>query len=147
MMDTVLQLGPWGWFVLGGILLVAEIVTPGASLVWLGVAAFVTGGLGLLAPFSWQTQILVFAALSLLAVLLGRWLVRAPEKASDRPFLNRRADAMVGRSFFLETPIQEGAGAVRVDDSLWRVDGPDLPAGAQVKVVRVDGPTLIVEPN
>lgn len=139
-------LSPWGWLVLGGILLVLEIFIPGASLVWLGIAAFITGLMGLAVNLPWQVQILVFAVLSVVAVLVGRWIAPKPGEDSESPFLNRRADALVGRVLLLEIPIQGGVGAVRVDDSLWRVEGPDLPAGERVRVVRAEGPVLIVEP-
>ena len=45
----------------------------------------------------------------------------------------------------LDTPIAGGQGRIRVDDSVWRITGPDAPAGASVRVVRVDGATLVVE--
>ncbi|MEP9377112.1 NfeD family protein [Aquabacter sp. CN5-332] len=139
-------LSPWGWFVLGGILLVLEIFIPGASLVWLGIAGFITGLIGFAITLPWQAQIFIFAVLAVLAVIVGRRLSPAQGEASDRPFLNRRADALAGRILFLEIPIHGGVGAVRVDDTLWRVEGPDLPAGERVKVVRAEGAVLIVEP-
>ena len=52
---------------------------------------------------------------------------------------------LVGRSFRLDQPIVSGEGQVRVDDSVWRVVGPDLPAGSAVRVARLDGATLVVE--
>jgi membrane protein implicated in regulation of membrane protease activity len=36
---------------------------------------------------------------------------------------------------------------VRVGDSTWRVEGPELPRGARITVVAVDGTLLIVEPE
>ena len=65
-------------------------------------------------------------------------------KPTDQPHLNRRADALVGRQFVLETPIFAGAGTIRVDDTVWRVAGPDLPAGSRVTVQRADGVMLYV---
>ena len=38
-----------------------------------------------------------------------------------------------------------GVGKVVVDDSTWRVKGPDLPAGTHVRVVGVDGVVFVVE--
>ena len=32
----------------------------------------------------------------------------------------------------LEEPIIDGAGTVRIDDTIWRVAGPDTPAGSRV---------------
>jgi membrane protein implicated in regulation of membrane protease activity len=54
---------------------------------------------------------------------------------------------LVGRHFLLERAIVNGAGAIRVHDSVWRVTGPDLPQGTQVRVTGVDdGVLLRVEP-
>src|SRR5216684_3729408 len=61
---------------------------------------------------------------------------------SDQPFLNRRADAFVGRVFTLEKPIVSGNGTVAIGDTVWRVSGPDCPAGSRIKVAGVDGGTL-----
>lgn len=143
---AALFLSPWGWIVLGGALLALEIAAPGASLIWLGIAAILTGLLTFAVALGWQVQVVVFAVLALLAVLVGRRLAPKPGQASDRPFLNRRTEAFVGRIFQLEQPIEGGIGAVRIEDTVWRVEGPDLPAGSAVRVVRAEGPVLFVEP-
>ncbi|MFG1416576.1 NfeD family protein [Xanthobacter sp. V0B-10] len=145
-MSLLSGLGPWAWFVLGGVLLVAEIAVPGAFLLWLGLAALATGALSYVADLAWQGEVLAFAALAVVAVLVGRKVSPAPGKASDRPFLNRRAQAFVGRVFTLEEPITGGTGRVRIDDTVWRVAGPDASAGTDVRVVGVDGTVLKVEP-
>jgi hypothetical protein len=64
---------------------------------------------------------------------------------SDQPHLNRRGSQYVGREFTLEAPIVNGVGKVDVDDSTWRVRGPNLPAGSQIRVTRIDGVVLVVE--
>ena len=66
--------------------------------------------------------------------------------ACDQPTLNRRADSYVGRQFTLTQPVIDGVGSLHVDDSQWRISGPDLPAGSRVRVVAADGVTLRVEP-
>ena len=35
----VAELGPWSWWVLGLVLLAAEILMPGVFLIWIGIAA------------------------------------------------------------------------------------------------------------
>ena len=70
--------------------------------------------------------------------------VRSPCASASNPFLNKRADALVGRVFTLEKPIIDGSGTVRIDDTIWRVAGPDAPAGSRVKIVRADGASLVV---
>lgn len=145
-MNFFAQLGNWNWFIVGGILLAIEVMVPGTYMLWLGLAAIATGVVGFILPLSWQVLIVVFAVLAIVSVLIGRKLQPRAEPDSDKPFLNRRADAFVGRVFTLEEPIVSGAGRVRVDDTTWRVTGPDCPAGTKVRVERADGATLIVAP-
>ncbi|MEW6257941.1 MAG: NfeD family protein [Pseudomonadota bacterium] len=143
---AALLASPWSWIALGGLLLVLEVAAPGASLIWLGIAAAVTGLASFAFALGWEIQVALFAILSVLSVIVGRRLSPSREKASDRPFLNRRADALVGKVLVLEGPIEDGFGVVRVEDTVWRCSGPDLPAGARVIVTRADGPVLSVEP-
>jgi membrane protein implicated in regulation of membrane protease activity len=78
-------------------------------------------------------------------VPLWRRVARANTAVSkSNPFLNKRADALVGRVFTLEKPIIDGSGTVRIDDTIWRVAGPDAPAGSRVKIVQADGASLTV---
>ena len=64
---------------------------------------------------------------------------------SDQPDLNRRADQLIGRVLLLEEAIEAGRGKVRVGDTLWLAEGPDLPAGTRVKVTGVRRDALLVE--
>lgn len=64
---------------------------------------------------------------------------------TDQPTLNRRGEQYVGRSFTLTEPIINNNGVIRVDDSTWRINGADLPAGSTIKVVGVQGVILQVE--
>jgi inner membrane protein len=140
-------LGAWAWIIIGLLLMGLELVVPGTFMIWLGLAAIATGIVAGIFDISWQTAMLVYAVLALAAVALGRWSTRKPgrRKEHPEPELNRSDRALVGRSLRLETPIVDGVGRVRVDDSSWRVTGPDLPAGERVRVIGIDGTTLEVE--
>lgn len=149
MVDRILiELGPWSWLVLGFILLALEIVVPGVFLVWIGLAAIVTGILSIAlwdAGFwPWQAQVLVFLLLSLIAAWAGARLVRSRETLTDEPLLNQRAEQLVGRTAVLDEAIREGRGRIRLGDTLWLVTGPDLPAGTRVRVVAARGGELSV---
>lgn len=144
-MEFLRDLGAWNWFILGAVLMLLEVFAPGAFLLWFGFAAIATGLVALALDMSWQIGILLFLAFSVVAVFLARRL-SPREAASDNPFLNRRAEALVGRILVLEEAIEAGTGRARVDDSLWRVTGPDTPAGTRVRVERVDGMMLVVSP-
>jgi membrane protein implicated in regulation of membrane protease activity len=143
-MSFIEQLGLWNWFILAGLLMIGELAAPGTYLLWLGFAAAATGLFALALDTGWQVQVVVFAAFALVAVLIGYRVRPKADQASDRPFLNRRAEALVGRNFTLDEPISGGVGRVRVDDTVWRVEGTDAPAGSRVVVERVEGATLHV---
>jgi inner membrane protein len=139
---TLIQ--PWMWLVLGLALVAAEILAPGLFLFWLGLAA---GGVALaaaLVDLSWQWQFGLFAVLALVMVALGRALAMRRGQG-DAPHLNERGKALIGRVFTLHEPIVGGAGQVRIDDSVWRVTGPDAPRGGKVEVTGVNGATLEVK--
>lgn len=145
----VTELGPWAWWVLGIGLLILEVLMPGVFLVWIGIAAVLTGALSLVlwgeAYWTWQAQWLIFAALSLASVLVGRQILRARANTSDQPYLNQRGRSLVGRTATLEQPIREGRGRIRLDDTMWSVEGPDLPVGTRVRVTASNGRDLTVE--
>lgn len=145
----VTELGPWTWWVLGLVLLTAEIILPGVFLIWIGLAAIVVGSISLAlwgdGLWTWQVQILSFAILSVLFAIAGRRLMIRYGNKSDEPLLNQRGASLVGRTATLTEPISEGRGRVRIDDSLWVVGGPDLPVGTQVRVTESSGRELRVE--
>jgi len=146
MLAWIASFGGWSWVVLGLVLIGGEMIAPGAFLVWLGLAALVTGVVVGATGMAWQGAALVFAALCVVSVVAGRMLTR---RKSDEPDaatgLNDRGRQLVGKVFRLEATMLGGEGRIRVGDSSWRVTGPELLAGAEVKVVRVDGATLVVE--
>jgi inner membrane protein len=145
MAEMFTSLGTWNWLIFGLILMGLELLAPGVFLFWLGLAAFLVGLLSFLINPSWQMQILMFAVFAAAAVPLWRGVARSNSSASkSNPFLNKRSDALVGRIFTLEKPIVDGAGTVRIDDTIWRVAGPDAPAGSRVKIVQADGASLTV---
>ena len=145
MAEMFSTLGTWNWLIFGVVLMALELLAPGIFLFWLGLAAFLVGLLSFLFHPEWQWQILMFAMVAAAAVPLWRRLARGSTPANrSHPFLNRRSEALVGRVFTLEKPIIDGAGTVRIDDTVWRVSGPDAPAGSRVKVVQADGASLTV---
>ena len=137
----------WHWWVLGILLVTLEIFAPSTFFLWLGISAGIVGVVMLALPeMSWELQLILFALLAVATIFAGRRYFRRNPIQTDKPLLNRRAEQYVGRVFTLEEPVINGIGKVHVDDSTWRVSGPDLPAGEQVKVVAADGVILKVEP-
>jgi membrane protein implicated in regulation of membrane protease activity len=143
-METILDLGPWVWLILAAILFVLELISPGIFFMWFGMAAAVTGLIVFRYDIGWQWQLIWFGGLSLVAVLLANRYLRRNPLESERPLLNERAVQLVGQSFELVDPIVNGRGGIKVGDSIWRVEGPDLPRGARIRVVGTDGTLLKV---
>jgi hypothetical protein len=145
MTEMFTSLGTWNWLIFGFVLMALELLAPGVFMFWLGLAALLVGLLSFAFNPSWQTQLLMFAVFAVAAVPLWRRVANSNTSASQsNPFLNKRTDALVGRVFTLEKPIIDGAGTVRIDDTIWRVAGPDAPAGSRVRVVQADGASLTV---
>lgn len=145
--DWLGQLDHWHWWTLGILFVVLEIFSPAAFFLWLGISAGLVGVILWLVPaLGWQWQLLWFSLFSLSSVVSARAYLRRHPIETEQPGLNRRADRYLGRVFNLEQAIVNGQGRVRVDDSSWKVSGPDAVVGTRVRVVAVDGTVLRVEP-
>lgn len=140
------SVSPWHWLVLGVVLVILEIFSPGVFFLWLGIAAGLVGLVLAVWPgIDWPYQLLLFAILSLTTVLASRHYFRRFPIGTDEPRLNRRGEQYLGRTFTLTGPIVNGTGRIRVDDTTWKISGPDCPAGSRVRVSGVDGAVLQVD--
>ena len=144
-MSWFVSLGHWNWFIAAAVLFLVEILAPGSFMMWLGLSALLVGAISTAFDWPWQAQVIVFAVFAIAFVPLWRRFARNVEKPVDRPFLNRRAEGYVGREFTLDKPIVDGLGTIRIDDTVWRVSGPDCPAGSRIKIAFADGADLKVE--
>jgi inner membrane protein len=143
------ELGPWNWVAIGLVLLALEIAIPGVFLLWFGIAGIIIGTLTLMfndASFwPWEVQVLGFLILSIVLAYKGKQLMDRGD-VTDQPLLNQRAAQLVGRTVVLIEPISEGVGRISLDDTQWRVVGPDLPGGTRVKVLSIlKGGELAIE--
>ena len=145
MLDSLVY---WHWIVLGFLLLILEMLAPGAILMWFGAGAILVGGLLYLFPdMGWDWQILIFAVISMVSIFGWKKLTKEnPSDDTESGTLNQRGKALVGRRIPLVEAITNGVGRVQIDDTFWRVEGPDLAVEALVMVIDSDGATLKVEP-
>ena len=136
----------WHWWILAGLLLILELTAPAFFFLWLGIAAAAVGLIMLVFPsIGIETQLVLFAIASIVAVVAWRKYRESRPLTTDQPNLNRRGHQYIGRMFSLTESIDNGVGKVVVDDSTWRVKGPDLPAGTHVRVTGVEGTIFTVE--
>jgi membrane protein implicated in regulation of membrane protease activity len=137
----------WYWWVLAAILLVLEMTLPGVVFLFLAVGAAASGALLAVAPgTSLEAQLGVFAVFAVASALALRPTLRRLQGRVAASTLNARGDALVGRTFVLDTPILGGRGRARLGDGSWIITGPDMVAGARVRVAAVNGTELRVEP-
>lgn len=149
MFDLLMTLGAWNWVVLGFILLLLELVFPGVFFVWFGLGALLTALVSLLfynLPWIafWEVEVIFFLIFSIIMVLIGRNFFRR-DRETDEPLLNRRTDQIIGKTVVLEEPVRDGKGRIRFDDTIWRIKGPDLPEGTEVKVVAFENGVFTIE--
>nr|WP_278959026.1 NfeD family protein [Pseudomonas alcaligenes] len=146
MMEYLQNLSFWDWLAFGTVLLILEVFGAGGYLLWIGLAAAAVGLLTYLLPdLPWAWQFFAFALLSLLTAVFWWRRQRSAAKPSDVPGLNRRGSEFLGRTFVLHEAIVGGRGKIKAGDTLWLVTGPELPAGAEVRVIGQDGVLLKVE--
>ncbi|MCI8801985.1 MAG: NfeD family protein [Oscillibacter sp.] len=138
------------WLWLGGVALfgVVELLTEGLVSVW-----FVVGALAALAVSvaggSVAAQMLVFAIVSAAALILTRPLVR---RFMTRPPVPTNSDRVIGALAEVTETIdnRRASGAVYVDGKTWTArsaGGGVIPAGERVRVRRIEGVKLLVEPD
>jgi inner membrane protein len=137
----------WYWAVFGAVLAVIEIAVPAMVCIWLAAAALGVAAIAWRYPeLTWEYQSLFFAALAIATVALGRTAFARTRSLENNKRLNRRAESYVGRMFTLEGAIVDGRGRLKVDDTVWLVSGPDLPAGTHVRVIGAESTVLQIEP-
>ena len=146
-MEFFQQIEVWHWLILALLLLGGEVL--GAAGFMLGaVAAALTMSLLLWldVDLSWQQQISIFAALSLVFSIIYWKRFRRFNQATETPQLNDRAAQLVGRQFTLDQSLVGGQGKQQIGDTLWKVQADsDLAAGTQVKVVAGANMALHIE--
>ena len=137
------------WWIAALVLIGGEVILPGYFMLWIGIAAAVMGGFVFVMPdMGALTQALVFGVLAFVSCFVY-WKFVRPRLERIVPIgnerLNRRGDQLIGQRFALCEPIVNGRGKARVGDGMWLVIGPDLPLGATIEVVGIDGTTLRVK--
>lgn len=131
------------WAVAGLLLCAAELLLPGVFLLWIGLAALLAGVSTAALALGGPAQVAVFIAFALV-------LIAAPVRMRRRPqrdLVNAPDAGLIGASC-TAVEFREGQGRVRFRDGIWpaRTRGePSPPPGENLRVVGLDGTTLLVE--
>ena len=147
MMPVTGAYAPWIWLAAGILLCACESVAPGLFLLWIGLAAIATGLTAFVVSTGFEWTLILFGLYAVASLVIGRRVYGPRESIKESPFLNRRLESLIGREYALDHAIEQGEGRIRVNDTVWRVRGPELPAGTRVRVTgSEDGVLLRVEP-
>jgi membrane protein implicated in regulation of membrane protease activity len=137
----------WYWWALAAVLLVFEMLLPGVVFLFLAIGAAMSGLLLLIvSDLSLELQLAIFAIVAVLSAVALRPFLKSLQHKTAGVTLNARSEALVGKVFVLDEPILAGRGRVKLGDGSWIVTGPDMVAGAKVRVAGVSGTELRVEP-
>ena len=107
---------------------------------------YVLSDAGPVTELSLEMQLAVFAVIAVVSAVALRPLLHRLQKRTGEGNLNARGDSLIGKTIVLDAPILAGRGRVKLGDGSWTVVGPDMVAGARVRVAAVDGTELRVEP-
>ena len=132
------------WALLGLGLLAAEMVTLTFFFAFFGVSALAVAGLRLLGVHNLAANLLLFSGIGSIGLLLFRKRLR---QALAKTEVNFEADANAIFRIDESLPAR-GEGRVTYQGTKWAAtneESTELPAGTQVRVVRVDGNKLLVK--
>ena len=136
----------WEWAIAALLIALSELMAPGYYLIWIALGAAVTAAAASLVDLSLENQLVIFIAASAVCCLGGFFVYRRLTAAPDGT-LNQRDRSMLGQRGVVAVDIVNGSGKVRLGDSVWLAEGPDLAAGAPVVVMSVRGTCVIVQPT
>lgn len=149
-MEWLTEITAWHWLAIMLAFAVGEMLVSGFFLLWFSVGALVVAiVLWIFPSLTWEWQLLIFSVVSASLLLLIRPYLRDGAATSTHPDLNHRGSQYIGQTFVLIAGIENGRGKINVNDTLWTVksvDGSNIPVGAKVRVLSLDGTIMQVEP-
>ena len=139
----------WHWLVVGLLLMVGELATPGGFyILFFGIGAVLTGFLVLFGVSDTSVQVFLFLVLSVTGLLFFRSrLLRTVQPNPQAPAV----DTLVGEMGVVTTTLSPGGiGKVELRGASWSARNTAdvaLAVGVRCRVVAVDGLLLLVQPE
>ena len=134
------------WLIIAIVCGAVEILTVGFWFLWMAIAALVcAGGVALGILPSLESQLLVFAIISLLLIIFTRPLLKKAIRHNDTA---SNTDALIGQQGIVIQPISPlSFGQVKLNGEIWTAaaDG-NIDEETIVTVLAIDGVKLIVKP-
>ena len=134
----------WTWWIIAVVLIILEVPAPGTFFLWMGASAGIVGvALLLFSELTWELQLTLFSALSIVTILLSRRYLQ--KNKGDHSKLSQRGKRYIGTTVTVAEAITNGIGKVQIEDTLWRARGADTVIGQRVKIVAIEGATFEIE--
>jgi membrane protein implicated in regulation of membrane protease activity len=120
---------------------------PGGYLIWIALGAALTAAADLMYHLSVTAQIITFIIAASLSCFCGYFAYRhVGERDAGNTSLNQRDMLLVGTRGVVSADIAHGEGKVRLGDTVWVAEGPDMAAGTAVIVRSAKRARVQVEP-
>ncbi|UNM95484.1 NfeD family protein [Ignatzschineria rhizosphaerae] len=131
------------WLIIGAILMLLELIIPGVYLFWLGAAALAVGGLLSIFSLAFTVQMILFAIFAVIALVIGVKVYKGKDRDIESHHLNQiRGAEYIGKTYTLTMDITNNNGRLPLGDSVWNIQGENLPMGTQIRITKVVGNTL-----
>ncbi|MBW8191019.1 NfeD family protein [Neiella marina] len=147
-LEWLKQMSPSEWAIIGLLLVVFEVVLPTSWLLWPGLAALVVALVHWLVPLGWTGQLLTFAILTLLMLVIGRRFYNPAHINSSQPDLNQQVGRHQGKQATLIQDTDNGRSRIHLGDSEWQVEvsgDRQVPAGTHVEITGQRSNILLVK--
>lgn len=137
------------WLIASGIFFIAEIITTGFLVFWLGIAGLITMCVSFFTD-NLTIQGTIFVVLSAILILTTKPFVKKfIHKKEDT--LKTNAFSIIGKTAIVIKDIDSinGVGQIKVDGEIWSAEGLDssnIEKGTKVKVEKINGVKAIVSP-
>lgn len=137
------------WLIASGIFFIAEIITTGFLVFWLGVAGLITMCVSFFTD-NLMIQASVFVILSAVLILATKPFVKKFVHKKDNTE-KTNAFSIIGKTALVIKDIDSinGVGQIKVDGEVWSaegINGSNIEKGTKVEIKKIDGVRAIVAP-
>lgn len=135
------------WFIVGFVFFILEFAIPGFILFFFAVGAWIVALLSLMFDLSFNVQLLIFLASSIVTILLFRNWVK--NIISSRKQSTELEDEFIGKSGIAETDIKPNQdGKVDFKGTIWDARSDEnILKGEKVTIIGNESILLIVKPK
>jgi len=137
------------WFILGLILLLAELVLPGFVIFFFGVGAWITALVCLFSNPGFNLQALIFAVTSVIALVIFRRMIQNKFIYNKDDRSGEVEDEFTGKEAVAVADFgADRTGKVEFKGTSWKAESKEeIVAGQRVIILEKEGFKLLVEPK